>query len=58
MWGASTLVINILIKKVPIEWINKLPVVINENKPEDDKDPLMKFYNDKAKGKAIKKEDD
>lgn len=57
LWGSTTLIVNVLIKKfTPNKVVQKLPIFIDENKAISE-DPLMKFYNSKAKGKVLNKED-
>jgi hypothetical protein len=51
----STWVVSAILKMTPDSWLKKIPIKIDENKSEDN-DPLMRVYNNQAKGKILKKD--
>jgi hypothetical protein len=51
LWGASTLLISVILKLTPDDWIKKIPVRVDEDKPVGD-DPLMAAYNKQANAKV------
>jgi hypothetical protein len=48
-------VISTVLKLTPPQWVEKMPVFLDENKQLDENDPLIAAYNKQAKAKAIKK---
>ena len=42
--GATVLIIATIFKLTPAHWVDKLPMVIDENKAIDPKDPIMAQY--------------
>mmetsp|Transcript_20687 Transcript_20687/g.14847 ORF Transcript_20687/g.14847 Transcript_20687/m.14847 type:complete len:226 (-) Transcript_20687:116-793(-) len=52
VWGSTSLAVSALVKATPADWVEKVPVKIDEDKPMGEDSSLMKMYNDKAKGKV------
>ena len=52
VWGSTALAVSAIVKATPAEWVEKIPVKIDEDKPMGEDSSLMKMYNDKAKGKV------
>jgi P-type Ca2+ transporter type 2C len=53
LWGASTMLISVILKLTPAEFFEKMPIVIDENKAIDENDPLLAAYNKQANAKAL-----
>jgi hypothetical protein len=45
LWGSSTLLVSTILKLTPPQWVEKLPVFIDENKAVDPNDKFMVAYN-------------
>jgi magnesium-transporting ATPase (P-type) len=59
IWGATVLLISVLLKLSPPEWFDKIPMnLVDENKALDENDPILAKYNQQAKAKVTKKKDD
>jgi hypothetical protein len=55
LWGASTLVVSALLKLTPADLTDKMPIVVDENKPVNENDPIMGAYLKQANAKVIQK---
>lgn len=53
LYGASVLVISIVLKLIPESIVNKVPIFLDENKEIDPNDPVMAAYNKQASAKAL-----
>jgi hypothetical protein len=59
IWGATVLLISVLLKLSPPEWFEKIPMnLVDENKAIDENDPILAKYNQQAKAKVTKKKGD
>lgn len=58
LWGASTIIVSMVLKVLPEEWMKKLPVFIDENKAADPNDVILSAYNKQANAKVTKRGDD
>jgi len=56
LYGASVLVISTILKLTPAHLVEKLPVVVDENKPVDPNDKILAAYNKQNKKPAEKKD--
>lgn len=54
VFGATTLIASALLKLIPSELTEKMPIAVDENKPIDENDPIMKAYNKHANAKVTK----
>ena len=53
IWGATVLVVSIVLKLLPLSTLKHMPILIDENQGIDPNDPLMAAYNKQAQAKAI-----
>ncbi len=56
LWGATVLLVSILLKLSPVGLMEKVPIFLDENKGIDPNDPLMAAYTKQAQAKAIGKD--
>lgn len=54
LWGASVILVSTILKLTPAEWVNKLPIRIDENKEIDPNDKILSAYNKQAQAKVSK----
>mmetsp|Transcript_34255 Transcript_34255/g.25320 ORF Transcript_34255/g.25320 Transcript_34255/m.25320 type:complete len:218 (+) Transcript_34255:1405-2058(+) len=54
IWGATILLVSIMMKLTPESWLPKMPILMDENKGIDPNDPLMAAYLEQANAKASK----
>lgn len=54
LWGSSALIASALLKLLPAELTDKMPIAVDENKPIDENDPIMSMYNKHAAAKVSK----
>lgn len=54
LWGSSTLIASALLKLIPAEITEKMPIAVDENKAVDENDPIMGMYNKHAAAKVSK----
>lgn len=54
-WGASVLLVALLLKLTPIQWVEKLPVKINENEVIGQSNILMRAYDAQAHAAVVSK---
>ena len=52
MIGASVLLVSAILKLTPASWTEKMPLAVDENKPIDENDPILKMYNKQANAKV------
>lgn len=51
LWGATTLVVSLILKLTPEAWTKKIPIRVNED--DDSSDAIVSLYNSQAKAKFI-----
>jgi len=49
-------VVSTILKLTPPRFVDKLPVLVDENKPIDPNDKILSAYNKQSKGKPEKKD--
>jgi hypothetical protein len=54
IWGASTLLVSVLLKLTPEEWTKKIPIRVDEDADASDSG-IVALYNSQAKAKFITK---
>ena len=52
--GSTVLVAGAILKLTPAELTNKMPIVVDENKPVDESNKVMLMYNQQASAKMTK----
>ena len=53
IYGATVLIVSILLKLLPESVVAKVPIMLDENKEIDPNDPVMAAYNKQAQAKAL-----